>query len=84
MERFHLIVLALLSAVITPVHGIDTSLTAGFAGTNKGNFDRFPFMSLVPVSSLDSHYDCQTRIFHSKWKHIHHHCQESGCVDYQL
>lgn len=41
MKRSHPIVLAVLSVFVHLGQGVDTSLTAGFAGTNKGKFLSF-------------------------------------------
>jgi hypothetical protein len=41
MKRSHPIVLAVLSVFVHLGQGVDTSLPAGFAGTNKGKFLSF-------------------------------------------
>lgn len=63
MKRSHLIALALLSTVVIPAHGIDTSLSAGFAGTNKANGNIFTITAksqAVSINSFDINMDGAT------------------------
>lgn len=43
MSRLHPIALAFLSLAVLPCRGLDTSLSAGFAGTTKGNLFHIVF-----------------------------------------
>ncbi len=86
MSRLHPIALAFLSLAVLPCRGLDTSLSAGFAGTTKGNPRRAysKFQCYLHYSlALDQILIHLLSVFvHSKWKHIYNHGKDRGRVDY--
>lgn len=81
MKSSHPIIL-LLSALVPSGHGQESSLTAGFAGTNKGvsgqSLSITLHLLLVPSSSFHSLLLLQ---YDSQWKYIYNKGQDSADIN---